>query len=48
MPADPAYRAADPDDFAAMIQPGRYARRSSDFEEIIARTARGTTTGCLR
>src|SRR5438094_2175631 len=38
MPADPAYRAADPDDFAAMIQPGRYARRSSDFEEIIART----------
>src|SRR5947199_230885 len=38
MPTDPAYRAADPDDFPAMIEPGRYARRSSDFEEIIART----------
>src|SRR5205809_571066 len=37
MPTDPAYRAADPDDFPAMIEPGRYARRSSDFEEIIAR-----------
>src|SRR5438046_9898874 len=39
MPTDPAYRAADPDDFPAMIEPGRYARRSSDFQEIIARTA---------
>ena len=38
MATDPAYRTADPDDFAAMIEPGRYARRSSDFEEIIART----------
>src|SRR5438477_11900180 len=38
MPTDPAYRAADPDDFPAMIEPGRYARRSADFEEIIART----------
>src|SRR5947207_10820269 len=38
MPTDPAYRAADPDDFPAVIEPARYARRSSDFEEIIART----------
>jgi hypothetical protein len=38
MPTDPAYRAADPDDFPSMIQPTRYADRSSDFEEIIART----------
>jgi len=38
MPTDPAYRAADPDDFPSMIQPTRYAHRSSDFEEIIART----------
>src|SRR5438309_7701485 len=38
MATDLAYRTADPDDFAAMIEPGRYARRSSDFEEIIART----------
>src|SRR5438552_1569261 len=37
-PPDPACGAADPDDFPAMIEPGRYARRSSDFEEIIART----------
>jgi hypothetical protein len=35
---DPAYRAAAPDDFAAMIEPGRYFQRSSDFDEIIART----------
>src|SRR5436309_5482029 len=38
MPNDPAYRAADPDDFPAMIEPARYADRSSDFEELIART----------
>ncbi len=38
MPIDPAYRAVAPDDFAAMIEPARYARRSGDFEEIIART----------
>src|SRR5947208_16828083 len=38
MPTDPAYRAADPDDFPAMSEPGRYARRAADFEEIIART----------
>src|SRR5947207_15057743 len=37
MATDPAYRTADPDDFAAMIDPGRYARRSSDFEEMSAR-----------
>jgi hypothetical protein len=38
MPIDPAYRAVAPDDFAAMIVPARYGQRSSDFEEIIART----------
>ena len=38
MANDPAYRTADPGDFPAMIEPARYARRSSDFEEIIART----------
>jgi hypothetical protein len=38
MPTDPAYRAVDPDDFQAMIATDRYAQRSSDFEEIIART----------
>ena len=38
MPIDPAYRAVDPDDFPAMIAPGRYAERSPHFEEIIART----------
>jgi len=38
MPTDPAYRAVDPEDFPAMIEPGRYAQRSPDFEEIIART----------
>jgi hypothetical protein len=38
MPIDPAYQAVAPDDFPAMIDPTRYARRSPDFEEIIART----------
>ena len=38
MPTDPAYRAVDPDDFPAMIATDRYAQRSPDFEEIIART----------
>jgi hypothetical protein len=38
MPIDPAYQAVAPDDFPAMIEPGRYARRSPLFEEIIART----------
>src|SRR5437899_379158 len=38
MANDPAYRTADPDDFPAMIDPDRYGRRSSDFEEIIGRT----------
>lgn len=38
MPIDPAYQAVHRDDFAAMIVPERYGRRSSLFEEIIART----------
>ena len=38
MPHDPTYRTVDRDDFAAMIQPERYLRRSPHFEEIIART----------
>ena len=38
MPIDPAYRTVDPDDFAPMIEPERYGRRSRYFEEIIART----------
>jgi hypothetical protein len=38
MPVDPAYQTVPPDDFASMIEPGRYGRRSSLFEEIIART----------
>src|SRR5436309_15281833 len=38
MANDPAYRTADPDGCPDMIQPARYARRSTDFEEIIART----------
>jgi hypothetical protein len=39
MPAnDPAYETVAPDDFAAMIEPGRYARRTPLFDEIIART----------
>jgi hypothetical protein len=38
MPIDPAYQAVSRDDFPAMLETGRYARRSSHFEEIIART----------
>jgi hypothetical protein len=38
MPTHPAYQTVAPDDFPAMIEPGRYARRSPLFEEIIART----------
>src|SRR5262249_3010522 len=38
MPHDPAYHAVAPEDFPAMLEPVRYARRSSHFEEIIART----------
>jgi hypothetical protein len=36
--ADSAYDATDRDDFATMIEVERYARRSPDFDEIIART----------
>jgi len=35
---DPAHHTVTRDDFAAMIDVGRYATRSSHFEEIIART----------
>lgn len=35
---DPAYNTVSRDDFAAMIDVGRYTRRSPHFEEIIART----------
>src|SRR5262249_39644752 len=38
MPHDPAYHAVAPEDFPAMLEPARYARRSPHFEEIIART----------
>src|ERR1044071_64315 len=38
MALDPTYQTVAPDDFSSMIEPGRYARRSSHFEEIIART----------
>jgi hypothetical protein len=38
MVTHPAYQAVAPDDFDAMVEPTRYARRSSDFDEIIART----------
>src|SRR5689334_6657560 len=38
MPHDPAYQAVAPDEFPAMLDPARYARRSPHFEEIIART----------
>ena len=38
MSIDPAYRAVARDDFPAMITPDRYGQRSSDFDEIIART----------
>ncbi len=36
--ADPAYNTVAREDFAAMIDVGRYATRSSHFEEILART----------
>ena len=35
---DPAYNTAARDDFSAMIAEGRYGRRSSHFDDIIART----------
>ncbi len=35
---DPAYHVTDRDDFETMIEVDRYAHRSSDFDEIIART----------
>jgi hypothetical protein len=38
MKIDPAYQTVDRDDFPAMLENGRYFRRSSEFEEIIART----------
>src|SRR3989442_6002117 len=38
MSIDPAYQTVARDDFPAMIEPDRYARRSPLFEEIIART----------
>jgi hypothetical protein len=38
MAFDPAYQTVAPDDFPAMIDTARYARRSPHFEEIIART----------
>jgi hypothetical protein len=38
MTVDPAYQTVSPDDFGAMLEPGRYARRSPHFDEIIART----------
>jgi hypothetical protein len=38
MPLDSAYQAVAPDEFPAMLDPGRYGRRSPHFEEIIART----------
>jgi hypothetical protein len=38
MALDPTYQTVARDDFAAMIDPTRYGRRSPHFEEIIART----------
>src|SRR6476660_9726071 len=38
MPIDPAYRTVSREDFPAMLEVRRYAQRSPDFEEIIART----------
>ncbi len=38
MKMDPAYQTVAPDDFPAMLENDRYFRRSSEFEEIIART----------
>lgn len=37
-PVDPAYNTVSRSDFPAMLEPGRYLRRSSSFDEIIART----------
>jgi hypothetical protein len=38
LPVDPTYQTVASEDFPAMIEPARYARRSPHFEEIIART----------
>jgi len=38
MAFDPTYQTVSRDDFPAMLEVGRYARRSPHFEEIIART----------
>lgn len=38
MKMDPAYQTVAPDDFPSMLENDRYFRRSSEFEEIIART----------
>lgn len=38
MKMDPAYQTVAPDDFPSMLENQRYFRRSSEFEEIIART----------
>jgi hypothetical protein len=38
MKIDPAYRTVAPDDFSAMLAVPRYLERSTEFEEIIART----------
>jgi hypothetical protein len=35
---DPAYEAADPRDFACMIEPDRYGKRSTAFDKIISAT----------
>ncbi|HEY1631008.1 MAG TPA: hypothetical protein VGF56_06810 [Rhizomicrobium sp.] len=35
---DPAYDAADPSDFPAMLEVGRYGRRSTAFDKIISAT----------
>ena len=38
MPVDPTYQTVPADDFPSMLDVARYGRRSSHFEEIIART----------
>jgi hypothetical protein len=38
MKIDPAYRTVRPEDFPAMLEVPRYFERSTEFEEIIART----------
>src|SRR5258708_1810285 len=35
---DPAYEVTDPDNFPAMIEVGRYGRRSDAFDQIISAT----------